>query len=264
MIDSRPHFPFSRQTAHDRGKGDSVLKGVAKALASAGLTVLVFTGLTNCGGKADGGSTDGKCPPQTSPALNCSNGASPANPVITTFTTDEGWCTSSGKWGTTGNLVGSVFSYKGTATGTMVNHNVVGGALHLTGDVMVADYAGGGLAFDACVNTSTYSGVQFVMGGNAAGCSVQFQLQTYSQQASENRGGCVQDAGSCYQFPKFSLPASGGEITVRWTDLESTGMPATARQIAAEIVGLQFQLQADTGVACTAFDLTFDDVKFIP
>lgn len=270
MIQSR--FSFPAQSANGTsagGKATGVFKGTLKVSASAALVVLVSIGLTSCSGGnggpsgAGGHGGAGNCPPQTSPALSCSPGVSPPSPVITNFTAGDGWCTSSGKWGSTGNLVGGVFSYKGTMTGTTIKNSVDAGAFHLMGDVMPADYAGGGLAFDACVNTTKYSGVQFVMGGNAAGCNVHLQLQTYSQQASENRGGCVQDAGSCYQFPRFSLPSSGGAITVHWTDLASTGMPDTAAQIAAEIVGIQFQLQADSGVACTGFDLTFDDVQFV-
>lgn len=211
----------------------------------------------------DGG--NGTCPPQTSPPLMCTPGVSPAKPAITDFTEGQGWCASSGKWGATGNLVGSVFTYKGTVEGTTISHTVTAGALHLMGDVMAADYAGGGLAFDACVNTRAYSGVQLTLGGNAAGCTVYLQVQTYSQQATENRGGCSASAGSCYQFPKSILPtAGGGPTTVRWSELEATGMPATADAIAAEIVGLQFQLQAESGTACTGFDVSIDDVQLVP
>jgi hypothetical protein len=73
----------------------------------------------------------------------------------------------------------------------------------------------------------------------------------------------VLDAGTCYQFPRFPLPAEGGTITVRWTDVQFTGTPDAAAQIAGEVVGLQLQLQADSGVACTAFDVTVDDVRFV-
>jgi len=237
-----------------------------------GAALVALMGLTACGGSKGSGGQDGgdggngNCPPQTAPALMCTPGVSPANPLITDFTDGGGWCASSGKWGTTGNLVGSLFSYKGPMTGTMISHAVTSGALHLKGDVMVADYAGGGMAFDACVNTQTYSGLQFVLSGNAAGCNVQVQVQTYSQQVTQNRGGCSsEDGGTCFQFPKLSfLPLDAGTTSVLWTDLESTGMPATAAGIAAEIVGVQFQLQAESGAACMGFDVSVDDLRFIP
>lgn len=263
-----PHFPLHRRQQASGGKATGVFKA-AKVLeiASGGVALLLFVGLAGCGGKSasgnDGGGDDPKCPPQTSPALTCSPGVSPANPVITNFSAGEGWCASSGKWGTKGNLVGGLFSYKGTMTGTKASYSVVDGVFHLMGDVMPADYAGGGLAFDACVNTTTYTGVQFVLGGNAQGCNMQLQIQTYSQQASENRGGCVQDAGACYGFPRFFLPGEGGTIKVLWADVQGSGMPDAPAQIAGEVVGLQIQLQADSGAPCTGFDVTLDDVRFV-
>jgi hypothetical protein len=250
-----------------------MFKAIAKLLVvfsvCGGMAALV--GLTNCGGgDGGGGGGDGgdpSCPPQTSPALTCSPGVSPASPVITDFTVGAGWCVASGKWGTTGNLVGGVFAYNGPGRIdplVPVAASVGGGIMELKGDVGQADYAGGGLAFDACVNTTTYSGVRFTLGGETAGCSVVFQVQTFSQQATSNRGGCNLDAGTgCYQFPKISVPV-GEPTTIMWSQLEGTGMPATGAAIAAEIVGLQFQLEASGGTNCINVDLTIDDVQFVP
>lgn len=220
--------------------------------------------LTNCGGGDS--NTPSSCPPQTAPALSCSPGVSPASPVITNFSATGGWCSTSGKWGTVGNLVGGLFAYNGPgriAPLVAVTSSVADGTMHLKGDVASADYAGGGLAFDACVNTTTYSGVRFTLGGEAAGCSVQFQLQTYSQQAMVNRGGCDLATASCYQFPK--IPATlGATNTIMWSQLENTGLPSTAAAMAAEIVGLQFQFEASGGTNCMNVDLTIDDVQFVP
>jgi hypothetical protein len=217
------------------------------------------------GGSGGSGGTTAVCPPATNPALTCSPGVSPASPLITDFTPGATWCTTSAKWGTVDNLVGGLFAYKGTVSGTTMTAKVDTTTmnLHLTGDVAAADYAGGGMAFDACVNTTTYTGVAFTLGGGVAGCSVQFQLQTYSEQATSNRGGCNLDAGDCYQFPKLALSTPSGPITVRWSDLASTGIPADAAALSAEIVGLQWQLQSSGSSACTGVDLTIDDVKLI-
>lgn len=226
--------------------------------------IAAFLALTSCGGGSDAPSS---CPPQTTPALSCSPGVSPASPVITDFTMSGGWCASSGKWGTVGNLVGGLFAYNGpgrVAPLVPITSSVTDGTMHLKGDVASADYGGGGLAFDACVNTAAYSGVRFTLGGDAGTCSVQVQLQTFSQQAVANRGGCDQAGGaSCYQFPK--TPATlGATNTIMWSQLENTGLPATAAAIAAEIVGLQFQFEASGGTNCMNVDLTIDDVQFVP
>jgi hypothetical protein len=227
-----------------------------------GMAALV--GLTSCGG----GGSDGpsSCPPQTAPALTCSPGVSPASPAITDFTMNAGWCTTSGKWGTVGNLVGGLFAYNGPGRVdplVPITSSVVGGTMHLKGDVAGGDYGGGGLAFDACVNTAKYSGVRFTLGGEVAACSVVFQLQTFSQQAVTNRGGCDLAAGaSCYQFPKIAATV-GATNTIMWSQLENSGMPATGAALAAEIVGLQFQFEG-TGGTCMNVDLTIDDVQFVP
>ena len=171
-----------------------------------------------------------------------------------------------GKWGTIGNLVGGLFAYNGpgrVAPLVPITASVTGGTMHLKGDVAGGDYGGGGLAFDACVNTAKYSGVRFTLGGAVAACSVQFQVQTFSQQAVANRGGCDMAAGaSCYQFPKTAATL-GATNTIMWSQLENTGMPATAAALAAEIVGLQFQFEGTSGT-CMNVDLTIDDVQFVP
>jgi hypothetical protein len=232
-----------------------------------GMAALV--GLAGCGGGGGSGNDAGtsSCPPQTAPALTCSPGVSPASPVITDFTMNAGWCATSGKWGAVGNLVGGLFAYNGpgrVAPLVPIAASVAGGTMHLKGDVALADYGGGGLAFDACVNTTMYSGVRFTLGGDAATCSVQFQVQTFSQQAVANRGGCDQAGGaSCYQFPKTAATL-GATNTIMWSQLENTGLPSTGPAIAAEIVGLQFQFEGSGGSNCMNVDLTIDDVQFVP
>lgn len=227
--------------------------------------VVALFGIAGCGGGDK--EAPSSCPPQSAPALSCSPGVSPASATITDFTMDAGWCTSSGKWGTVGNLVGGVFAYNGPGRLdplVPVTASVADGKLHLKGDVAGGDYAGGGLAFDACVNAPTkYSGVRFTLGGDIGACSLVFQLQTYSQQAVVNRGGCDLAAGaSCYQFPKTSASV-GSTNTIMWSQLENSGMPATPAALAAEMVGLQFQFEG-TGGTCMNVDLTIDDVQFVP
>jgi hypothetical protein len=123
------------------------------------------------------------------------------------------------------------------------------------------------MSFDQCVNTSTYTGVQFTLGGTTGGCNLFLQVQTLSQQVPANRGTCT--AASCYQFPKFQVQVGTAPVTVRWSDLAGSGLPATADLIKAEVIGLQWQFEippggADGGVqAPCAANLTIDDVQFV-
>jgi hypothetical protein len=202
--------------------------------------------------------------------LSCTPGVPVATPLLTDFSTGtSGWHATVGKWGAAGNLTGSIFSYGGDSTKTSTMSSSVDTTamnLVLSGNVVASDYSGGGMSFDQCVNTSTYTGVQFTLGGTAAGCDVYLQAQTYSQQATSNQGGCV---SSCYQFPKAKLLSTSGPVTVHFTDMVGTGLPAAADDIKRELVGLQWQFQSGAPVGdgaqlgCTGISLTIDDVSFI-
>jgi hypothetical protein len=137
----------------------------------------------------------------------------------------------------------------------------------IMGTMANGDYAGGGLSFEQCVNTTTWTGVKFTLGGTTGGCTVQFQLQTSTQKRGSG-GACSSDpTASCFNFPKKTVDV-GSPQTVLWTDLENTGLPADAAGMAAEIVGLQWQFVSpaagDGGAAadCTGINLTIDDVSF--
>jgi hypothetical protein len=195
---------------------------------------------------------------------SCTPGTSPATPLITDFS-PAGWHLAAGKFGTPGNPTGSIFSYAATGSvmASMVdttNQNLV-----LSGNVVPSGWAGGGMSFDSCVNTSIYTGVQFTLGGTTAGCELYFQIQTFSQQATLNGGGCTI---SCYNFPKTVLTNTTGLVTVHFTDLAG-GQPTNATDIAKEITGLQWQLQSPAPVGdagqpgCTGIKLTIDDVAFV-
>ena len=199
-------------------------------------------------------------------ALDCTQGVSPANPLLTDFT--EGtWNNTMGKWGCGFN--GATYSYAGPKSTMVAQVNTMAHNLQLSGDVASGDYAGGGLSFGQCVNTTVYSGVEFTLGGTSAGCDVYFQVQSYDAQGVANGGGCPDKGVGCYIFPQFKLAATMGQLTVHFSDL-SGGMPTGAAAIAAEIVGLQWQFQSppppDGGlqVSCEKIGLTITDVKFVP
>jgi hypothetical protein len=116
------------------------------------------------------------------------------------------------------------------------------------------------------VNTSTYTGVQFTLGGTVAGCDLVFQVQTFDEKPAGpgQVGGCTT---GCYSFPGTKLANTSGAVTVHFTDL-SGGQPTPAK-IASEIVGLQWQFQSpapvgDAGQAgCTGTNLTITNVSFV-
>jgi hypothetical protein len=181
-----------------------------------------------------------------------------------------------GKWGTSWNLMGSVYAFSGSmltdggvATSIKSTVSLTAMNLGLAGTVAAADYGGGGMSFDTCVNTTTYTGVQFTLGGTTGGCDLFFQVQTFEEQGKTNHGGCDDSvSGNCYKFPQVKLATTTGPVTVRFADLTG-GMPVGAAAIAAEIVGLQWQFQSAAPVAdggqidCPA-NLTIDDVMFVP
>jgi hypothetical protein len=211
----------------------------------------------------------------TAAGLACTPGVSPAKPLLTDFSTSAaGWHVAAGKWGTVGNLTGSVFSYArsdAVSVSTMTSKvDTVAENLQLSGNVMApAGYGGGGMSFDQCVNTSVYTGVQFTLGGTTSGCALKFELQTFDQQAIANGGGCDPNTMGCYGFPNVTLTTTTGQVVVKFADLAGSGQPATAAAIAQQILGLQWQFESpppagDAGQPnCMNIAFTIDDVSFV-
>jgi len=239
------------------GTGGSTGSGGSGATTGSG-------GSTGMGGSTGSGGS-------ASTALDCTKGvaADPSRPLLTDF---SDWDAPNGKWGMIGNLRGSKFGYMGAMSGSAVTATVDTTAMNLVlaGAVVTSDYAGGGMSFDSCVNTSQYTGIQFTLGGDVSGCDLFFQVQTSEQQASTG-GACVKaaDGTGCYSFPKKQLTFAPGPVTVMFSDL-SGGKPTDPAAIAAEIVGLQWQFQSPgnvpdggTQAGCPAVNMTIDDVSFV-
>jgi hypothetical protein len=185
-------------------------------------------------------------------------------PLITDFS-PLGWHATIGKFGTLGSLTGSIFSYGGAGSLMASRVDTTNQNLVLSGNVAAGDYGGGGMSFDSCVNASSYTGVQFTLGGTAAGCDLVFLIQTFSQQSTSVGGGCM---SSCYNFPETTLNNTTGPVTVHFADLAG-GQPIGAVDIAKQIMGLQWQFQSSAPVGdagqsgCTGVNLTIDDVAFV-
>lgn len=206
---------------------------------------------------------------------DCSGGFSPASPLLTDFT-DATWNNTLGKWGCGFN--GALYSYNNPATTTapivaastiMQKVDNMGHFFQLYGDVASGGYAGGGMSFGQCVDTTVYTGVQFELNGTTAGCDLYFQVQTYDAQGVENHGGCPTGGVGCYIFPSKMLSTTlGGMVTVHFSELTG-GMPAGATAIASQIVGLQWQLQSPPPppsglqVSCGNVALNITNVSFV-
>jgi hypothetical protein len=191
--------------------------------------------------------------------------------LLTGFTSNVDWNSTTGYWGVAGNLQGTIYAYAGPKSGTwqasvdatagVLDIGVQTGATVGTGTVAAGDYAGGGLTFSQCVNTNSWTGVEFTLGGSAAGCDVIFQVKTFAEQAISTGGGC--DAG-CYVFPDIKVQIGAQPITVHFSDLAG-GKPVGGAAIAMQIVGLEWQLQSNGGtqLPCTGAELTVDNVRFV-
>jgi hypothetical protein len=238
-------------------------------------------GSTGTGGSASGtggstgagGSGSGTGGSAGATAAACA--ANPTTSLLTNFSTaagDGGIC-ASGTWGTTGQLTGHTFGYGGAMTNDAgVKSSVTATVqtatmdLELHGTVLAADYAGGGMSFDTCVDSTNWTGIQFTLGGTADGCSITFQLQTQSQEPPSNKGTCT--ASSCYNFPQVPVTITPGTpVVIKFADLAGTGMPAAVADFEKEMFGLQWQFTSvappDGGVqvGCSP-SMTISDVMW--
>jgi len=181
------------------------------------------------------------------------------------------WSNSSGKWCDESGYHGSIYSYHNTMiTADTSSQRVADGSLRLTLGVSGGQYGGGGVAFEAgCMDVSQFSGVHFsaaIVSGSLAGCPLQLQLATFDQRPTSQspKGGCDQDAGSCFNFPTATAipvlssdPANPTPVVLPFTSF-SRVTTGTLQQV----VGLQWQVNA-TGGACTV-EILLDDIGFIP
>ena len=229
---------------------------------NSGGTTATTGGTTGTGGATAGGATA---------APTCTPGVSPATPLITDFSATGAarWhpLVGGGKWGTIGALSGSIFSYAPSNSTMNATVDTTSENLVLAGTVAAGDFANGGMSFDACVNTTTYTGVQFTLGGSVAGCDLYFQVQTFDEKpaGSGQVGGCTT---GCYVFPGTKLTSTSGVVSVPFANL-SGGQLTTEPAIANEVVGLQWQFQSPAPVGdggqlgCTGINLTITNVSFV-
>ena len=259
-------------------------------MAIAGFAVLVAT--ANCSSAAErtgtggtGGGSGGAGPSQScaaAPALDCSNAYTLPDGHVTNFSTTE-WNNVSGKFCNASGLRGSIYSYSGSGTdadGGASAHtqsvDTTAGNFVLNLTAVPSDYAGGGFAFEHCVNVSTFNAVRFTIAlasGDLTGCDLYVQLKTFEQQAITQSppGGCDESTTSCYTFPQTTitvpLTATAQTVTIPFSALA----PAAAGQPAPQqVVGLQWQIQSGAPVdpdggaqlGCVV-ELRVDDIEFV-
>jgi hypothetical protein len=258
--------------------------------AIAGFAMLV--GTANCGSGGErtgtggtGGGTGGQGASQSctaTPVLDCSNAYTLPDGHVVDFSATE-WNNVTGKFCDAAGLRGSTYSYSGSgsdADGGVSAHthsvDTTAGNFVLNLTAVASDYAGGGFAFEHCVNVSTFNAVRFTIAlasGDLTGCDLYVQLKTFEQQASTQNpaGGCDESTTSCYTFPQATitvpLTATAQTVTVPFSALApaAAGLPAPQ-----QVVGLQWQIQSgapldpDGGaqIGCTA-ELRVDDIAFV-
>jgi hypothetical protein len=224
-------------------------------------------GITGTGGAAGAGAN--LCP--LGGVLDCSSaGALTLTPdgQVADFSPAV-WNSSTGKWCDADGLRGSVFSYAGTASTAAAAVDATAQNLKLNLTVGAADYAGGGLTFDSCVNASGFTSVQFnatITAGSLTGCVWQVQLQTQDQRASTatspSGGTC---ASNCYRFPTVATLATPAAAGTTYTELFTAFNNPSSSTIATrtQVVGLQWQVNSSSGGAgtCTV-ELRIDNIKF--
>jgi len=212
---------------------------------------------------------DGGVKPTTN-GLDCSAAIVPNNLVNGGITDFSDW--KSSKWGTSGNLAGYMYSYKGPSGSTMsAGVDAAAKTLHITGSVMAGDYGGTGLSFTSCATVASFTQIQFTLSGSSPGCDLELQIKTFDQQpiTQNPAGGCLQDASAgCYNFPvakQVAVPtADPTPVVVKLSDVQNW-----SEANAAQVVGLQWQwtggadLDPDGGVGCP-IDVIVSDIKFLP
>ncbi len=183
-------------------------------------------------------------------------GSVPPGPIINDFST---W--SSGNFGDSSTLTGGTFYYDGDGDDSVqaLSIDVTDEVGTVSGEI-TADYAGFGFWLASCIDASSYDGIQFDIGGEPDGASIEFQVQTsrnYPIDDSSSKGECEGDWSDCVSNQvSVEITTEVTTVQVPWTDLTG-GMPIDTMD-PTEILGLQWQVNC---ASCTP-EFTLDEVQF--
>jgi hypothetical protein len=189
--------------------------------------------------------------------------------LITDFSPAQ-WNGGTSQWCDTSGLRGHLFAFSGaspSAAAAVVDTAAQNLKLDLT--VGMTGYAGGGIAFESCVNASAFTAVQFtasITSGSLTGCVWQVQLQTQDQRGTtetDPTGGTC--ASNCQRYPVVSNLAVPGATATTYTEAFSafTNQTGSTIPMATQMTGVQWQVNSSSGGTgtCTV-ELRIDDIKF--
>ena len=227
-------------------------------------------GSAGAGGKA--GASGNVCP--AGGLLDCSSAGALKLPdgQIADFSSTE-WNASTSTWCNPDGLSGTLFSYAG-ATPSVATAAVDTSAQNLKLNLTVGamGYAGGGITFDACVNASSFTSIQFtaaITAGSLTGCSWQVQLQTQDQRSSTatkpSGGTCNATTTTCYRYPAVTgLAAPTATASTYREAFTLFSNPSTSTiSTPTQVTGVQWQVNSgSSGTGTCTVELRIDNVIF--
>jgi hypothetical protein len=165
---------------------------------------------------------------------------------------------------------GGTYIYSASGT-TMPTIDVSGGDLHISASIASApasQYAGVGVFFSgaSCIDASSFTGVEFTVGGTVSGCSLQYSTgcaQAEDVAGADSKAACT--TNTCYspQAPITNVTAVPQTVQVPFYGPPATGGAPLTIIDPTRLTGVQWQLNvpANGGTNCLA-DLHIDDVRF--
>ncbi|MBN2574283.1 MAG: hypothetical protein JXP73_06940, partial [Deltaproteobacteria bacterium] len=213
------------------------------------------------GGSGEGGA-GGSLPPS-----GCTSPVKPENGSSGNVTDFSDYSTTTGKWGSTSNVYGSIYKYAGGNSSMTAAVDTTAKTLHATGTVAAGDYAGAGISFEVCATVVDFTRVQFTISGSIGKCDLELQIKTFDESPKDGDppGGCESD---CYGFPalrQIVVPSSTPTDVSKSLEDFSSWSEANAKQV----FGLQWQvtgsstMDGDAGATCDV-DIQITNIKFLP
>lgn len=211
---------------------------------------------------------DGDCQVGALP-FQCVATAAPASGTLIDFAT---YVVDGGNWGVqAAGLTGGSSFYQGNAASALTT-SVEGGQLRLQASIAASDYTGVVLWFGPCVDASMYSGLELAMGGDLAGATMQFRVQTHDNYpisvGNTNKGACAfescdtrWDTECLFNLMRLTEVPEAPTAQVYAWDAFTGGRPS-ATMTPGQLVGLQ--LHFECGAEPCELDLTLGNVRLAP
>ena len=133
---------------------------------------------------------------------------------------------------------------------------------------MGTSWGGAGLTFLSCATVASFTKISFDVYGQAAGCTIELQLQTFSQRPTDQDSSRrLREGGRRHGLLRFPVKSQVVDLATAVTTPKTVSvtlytMTNWAASAATQIVGIQWQF-ASTGGSCTP-NATFTNIKFVP